>query len=260
MKFKSCFLTALAALTSIAAYAAEPLPLFNAMLFNGKENRFVLVATDGRSSSWLAIGDEFDGYTLKSYDPAEFTLQVAREGTAHQLPLATAKIKNAPAMTPATLADAEEVLRTMRFEEMMEKMMQQQKKSMAPMLEQAVQRSRIPEEHRERYLALQTKIFEETMSVFTSPEMRNQVAQIYSETFSKEELAALTAFHTTPAGQALIDKQPAIQQRMMEVMMPKMAQMGPRIQQLQRDFMAEVNAQKAAQAAPATPPAPAPAK
>ncbi len=240
-------------LIATAAPAADNIPLFNAVLTMGQEHRFVLTTPAGASSSWLRLGEAWQGYTLKSFDEKNGVLELTSPAGTHAVRLVHAAIGEAPLATPATLADAEEMLKSMRFDEMMAKIMEQQKQAMLPMLQQSAARARVPEEHRERFMELQAKILDETFSVMGGPEMRAAVADIYSEVFSREELAAMGAFHSTPAGQSMIDKQPAVQQRMMEVMMKQMAEIGPRMQQMTQAFRAEIAAQQPAPAAPVAP-------
>jgi uncharacterized protein len=64
----------LAALTASAAFAADTLPVFNATLTVGKESRFVLVGPAGKASSWLQVGDTFEGYRVKNFDAKANTL------------------------------------------------------------------------------------------------------------------------------------------------------------------------------------------
>lgn len=54
--------------------------------------------------------------------------------------------------------------------------------------------------------------------------------------------AHMITFYATPAGQSMIDKQPAIQQKMMLTMMGKMSGLGPRRQQMTKDFQAGISA------------------
>ena len=254
MKLKTLLL---AVLTASTALAANSVPLFNALLTVGKEQRFVLVTVDGQTSSWLKLGDSYAGFTIKAYDPAAATLALERDGKIVNAQLVGgAGVKDAPAAAlPATLADAEEVLRVMHFDDMLTKIMAQQKKMVLPMMQQSAARMKIPDEDRERYLAMQKKLMDEMFDSLSGPEMRNNVARIYSETFTKDELSSMSAFYATPAGQAVVAKQPEVQQKMMMAMMPQMQQLGPRMQQMTREFQAEIKARQAA----ATPPPAVPA-
>lgn len=225
-----------------AAFAAEEPPTFNAVLTMGDQHRFVLTNSAGASSRWLGIGDEFDGHTLKAFDAKANELELEKAGAVRKISLVHATIgESGGSSSPATLADAEAMLQSMRFDEMMAKIAEQQKAAMKPMFEQQAARMRIPEEHRARYAELQARILDETFGVMASPEMREAIARLYSEVFTKEELAAMSTFHSTPAGRALIDRQPLVQQRMMEIMMGKMGELGPRMQKMTQDFHAEVS-------------------
>lgn len=254
----------IAILLAVTASAAERLPLFNAVLSMNGQHRFVLTNEVGASSSWLELGQAFEGYTLKSFDEKTNTLSLEQAGTVKEVKLVNAAIGETPSATPATLADAEAMLQAMRFDDMMAKILDQQKKALRPMFEQSPARMRVPEEHRQRFTELQSKILDETMDAMAGPEMRAAMTKIYSEIFTKEELSAMTSFHSTPAGQSMIDKQPAIQQKMMEVMMGRMAEIGPRMQQMTREFQASIakppaDAGAAQAPAPSKAPAPGPA-
>lgn len=254
-------LLVLAVLTAVSLRAAEALPVFNALMTMGSDHRFVLVSPGGQASSWLKLGASFEGYKLKAYDTASGGLDLERDGKVTRVMIvADAAVKSSgPAAlpaTPATIADADDVLKTMHFEEMMAKIMEQQKKAMGPMMKQMAAQMKVPEDQRARFSEFQQKVMDEAMSAVTGPEMRGDVARIYSEVFSKEELTGMSAFYGTPSGQAMVDKQPQVQEKMMQVMMPKMMQIGPKMQQMARDFAAEMAAKQ--QAAPAPAPAPTP--
>lgn len=261
MKLRSLLL---ALVTAVAVHAADPVPLFNAMLTVGKEHRFVLAGLDGKPSGWLNLGDTFAGYTIKGFDAATATLELVQDGKSVKITLVNAAgVKDAPAPTAATLADAENLFKVMRFDEMMAKMLEQQKKAMAPMMQQqmAAQAARMkltPDEQQE-FVALQQKNFDTMMSSLLGPDMRAQMTQAYSEVFTKDELDGLSAFYGTPAGQALIDKTPQISAKMQAVMLPKMQPAMVAMQKSTSDFAAQIAAKHqaaAAQAAPAVPASP----
>ncbi|MCX6955540.1 MAG: DUF2059 domain-containing protein [Verrucomicrobia bacterium] len=245
-------------ITAASLRAADGLPQFNALMTMGKDHRFVLVSEAGKASPWLRVGAVFEGYTIKGYDTASGGLDLERDGKVTRVMIMSdaATQSSGPASlpsTPATLAEAEEVLRVMHFDEMMSKILDQQKKAISGNMQKMSAQMKMPEEDRERFLKLQQKIIDETMESAMGPELKGEVAKIYSEVFSREELAAQGAFYSTPAGQSMVAKQPQVQEKMMQVMMPKMAQLAPKIQQMARDFAAEM---KAKQTAPAPAPAP----
>jgi hypothetical protein len=256
---KTLRLLALSLITAAALQAADSLPLFNAFMTMGKEQRFVLLSADGKPSSWLKLGATFDGYTLKAYDEKSGELQLERDGKVTKVTIvgdaATKDSGSILTATPATLADADNVLSVMHFDEMMSKIIEQQKKAMTPMFAKMMDQLKVPAEDRERFAALQKKVLDEAMNSVMGPEMKADVARIYSNVFTKEELASMSSFYSTPGGQAMVAKQPQVQEQMMQSMMPRMMQVGPKMQELAKNYMAEQRA-KADTSAPAPTPAP----
>jgi hypothetical protein len=66
--------------------------------------------------------------------------------------------------------------------------------------------------------------------------------RLYQQTFTEEELVSMLEFYKTPGGQALINKMPAMMENVMKEMPAMMADMGPKMRQIQEDFMAEMKA------------------
>lgn len=257
------FLTSvLAALVAVVGFAAESLPLFNATLTVGKEHRFVLVSAAGQVSSFLRLGESFDGYKLADYDAKTGTLGLERDGRVARIALVTdAAIADAQSVTPATLSDAEKVMTAMNFDVMMEKMLAQSKKSQMRMIEPMMAQLTKSDSDKKAALELQARMMDELLAALKPAELKEDMARIYSEMFSKEELNALAAFYSTPIGQKLNDRQPEVQARLNEAIMPRMMAVMPRIKKIAQDFAAEQRTKREAAgggSAPATPPAPKP--
>jgi len=72
--------------------------------------------------------------------------------------------------------------------------------------------------------------------------LRPVYVQIYQETFTQEEIDAITAFYKTPAGAASIDKMPIVMQKSMAatqgIMGPLMERFKAVTQQVVRDIQA----------------------
>lgn len=258
MKF--CLL--LAGLLSSGALAADQVPLFNATLTVGKEHRFVLVSPAGRTSSFLRIGESFEGYKITAYDPKVDALDLEKDGKTIRLNLVgDAAIGEAkPADAKATVADAEELMRVMKFDDLMKSVMEAQKKAIGNTLQQNSAQTlarlglNLSEEDKAAFLALQKQAVEDSLKVIVGPEMRDAMVKIYSETFTKQELDAVSAFYSTPAGQALNAKQPAVQEKMMGVMMPLVVKSQQGAQAQIRDFTNQMRAKYGAPAAPGAAP------
>lgn len=228
------------------------------MLATKKEKRFLLSTPGVSNSEWVVVGDSFQGWKLVSYNDADSTLLLRlSDGTQFMLSMADKKVT--PGELKATVADADRVLKKMHFAEMMNKILEQQKQAIMQMTARQGGGKLPPGTTKEEMAAFQAKVLDKVFSQIQGSDMENDIAQIYSKVFSPDELNGLADFYDTPTGQALIAKQPAVQQQMMQVMMPRMMALQPQIQQMTSDFKAE-QAAKAAAAAPAAPaPAAAPA-
>ncbi len=265
MKLKTLILAAIVA-TSSAAFAAESAPLtFNGVLTLSNAQHFGLVNEGATRTGWVKLGDEFDGYTLKSYDAPSKTLTLEKGGKTYTVALANSNFDGsakAVAGTKATLADAEAVFANMQMEDMLakvlEKQMSAQNKMMAANMEKQLGGKIDPAEME----AFQKKIYETMLEAMNPEQMKNDMVQLYAENFTKEELSAMAAFNSTPAGKAMIEKQPMIQGRIQEMMMPRIMGAMPKMGQIGKEFAEQQKAKIKAQAEKASAsgtPVPAPA-
>ena len=250
-------LTLLALASAIVLRAAEAIPLFNATLTVGKEHRFVLADTTGKTSQFLRVGESFEGYTIKSYDAKAGALDLERDGKIVTVTLvADAATANAPMATPATIADAAAVMNKIHIDELLERSIVQQKKMIMASIERMS--ANIPAEAKDDFAAFQKKIVDEIGALLDVGKMKADITRIYSETFTKEELVGVSAFYDTPLGQTLLAKQSDVQQKMQAAMMPRMAEIGPKIQQMSRDFAQQMKEKREGGATVSPAPAPAP--
>jgi len=244
------------------AFAAETAPLqLKGVLNTGSEKLFGLSTETGDANAWVSVGKSFSGFTLKSYDEAKGLLTLTRDGKTYELSLASSKISAADVAkgTPATIADAAAVIDKMRFEEMLTRTMEGQKKAMAGMSKKMAQQMGgdvDPKDFEEH----QAKVMDAMLEAMNLPQMKEDMKKIYADTFSKEELSAMNDFYATPAGAALIDKQPSVSEKLQALMMPRMMSAMPKIQQMSMEFGKQQAAKKAAaKAAGATAPSVTPA-
>jgi len=231
------------------------------VLNTGREKLFGLSTQAGDNNAWVPLGKAFEGYTLKSYDEAKSSLLLERDGRSYELALATAKIATAEGAkgTAATLADAAAVIDQMHVEEMFEKMMTQQKKMIIGMTQQQMGKRLGGKVDPREFADLQGRMMDVMVEALNPAQMKQDITEIYAQTFSKEELAALGNFYATPAGVALINKQPEVQQKLQAVMMPRVMAAMPKIQQMGVEFgqQQQAKAKTATDAAAPSPSAPA---
>ena len=253
---KKLLLFCVAALSAVSAFAADVVPTFNATLTVGKESRFVLLGSDGKASSWLKLGDSFEGYTIKSYDPKASALELERDGKVTRVTIAAdaAVASGAGAAAggaQATIADATAVLDSMHFEEMLDRTFAGVKKQQLAMLNRMIPADKMGADREDR-MALQKKVMDEMMSALTGPGLKEDMAKVYSQTFTKDELQGLANFYSSPLGQSFSEKQPVLAEKMNEILMPRMMAAMPKIQQMTQQFAAEQRAKHEAAAAAAS--------
>ena len=241
--FRFLLLTGL--LCAATLRAAEPaVPELRGMLATGADRRFALATPGDDQTAWVAVGGSFAGWKLSAYRPAEDSLVLTQDGKEVLLKLSASKV--GVAVEKATLADAEAVINKMKFEEMIGKVLAQQKQATVDMMKKMMGNPKGIDQA--DFAAFQGKIMDAMYAAMKPEEMKADFARIYSEVFTKGELQGLANFYDTPAGQATIDKQPEIQQKSMEIMMPRMMAAMPEVQKLSMQFAKEQAAKKAAAA------------
>src|SRR6185295_15014020 len=97
---------------------------------------------------------------------------------------------------------------------------------------------------RDAVVALQKKMLDEIMSAMNLAEMKGDIAKIYSDVFSKEQLQGLGAFYASSVGQAFSEKQPDVAEKMNALLIPRVMAVMPKVQQLARDFAQEQKARR----------------
>jgi hypothetical protein len=235
--------------------AADNLPIFRGIISAGKDSKFGLTSAVGGPTAWVSVGDTFEGWTIADYHTSGQSL-VLKNGTKE----ATVALagsgggQDAGADVKATLAQANDVLKKMDFDQMMTRMLDQQKKASADMIKQMMGQMAPANTSPDDLAAIQQfqqQMMDQMMAALNPAEMHDDIAKAYADTFTSEELDGLSAFYSTPTGQALADKTPALQTRIQQVMMPRIMSVMPAIQQSAQSFGQQMAAKRAAAAQPA---------
>lgn len=237
-------------LSAAGLHAAElPAPELRGMLATGADRRFALAVPGGEETAWVSVGGNFAGWKLSAYRSADDVLVLSRDGREVLLKLSSSKIGVAD--EKATLADAETVLGKMKFETLIGKLLDQQKQSWLAMTKKMTGNAKGV--NQADYDAFQSKVMDAMNAAMKPEDMKADFAKVYSEVFTKSELQGLADFYDSPTGQAMIDKQPEVQQKTMAAIMPRMMAAMPKVQQLSADFNKEQDTKKAAAKAAAAP-------
>lgn len=238
----------LAGLAPLARAATESTPLLRGILIDSTGNLFSLADATG-SATWTKLGQSFDGWKLDAFDADRKVLTISHGGVTRELTLETGTIK-ADDRHP-TFAEADTLLEKMRFEDMISKSLENQQKAMAKAFGQ-MGGKKMSDAESAKMADIQTKAMKLMFDEMDVPGMRKDLAHAMTEIYTPDEIRAQTAFYSTPLGQASIEKQPQLQARMTELMMPRMMHAMPKIQAMVKEETAKA-------AAPATPAPAAPA-
>lgn len=213
-------------ITTQGIFAAEEPEniLLRSILDAGATQVFSLSEADGQSSKWVKIGQTYKGYTITAYDASEKKLTLEKDEQVFEIRLATAKVQeSADDEDPETrLAEAEKIMTMINFEGMigatleaqianMKKIVRQQLTARNPQIDEASIQSKL------------TYIDEMFSNIDWKP-VQEGVISVYAETFTQTELEAISSFYASPAGQSTLEKAPAVQRRMSELMMPVLMQ------------------------------------
>jgi hypothetical protein len=102
--------------------------------------------------------------------------------------------------------------------------------------------------------SMQTKMANVMKEELTWAKYEPIFVQIYSESFTQEEIDSIIVFYRTPGGQALVKKMPVVMQRTMQMVQQQMGPLMQKFQTIAQECQAEL---KAAASTPAAAPAPA---
>lgn len=233
MKKLAYLFAALAA--SVSAMADTSPVYFRGILKLDNTQHFSLATEGGAKTAWVAVGDSFDGYEIVDFDAKESELVLRKEGEETRIGLADARVADEPER-PA-FEEAAEVLRSMKFEEIMATSIEQQKEMMEKMFRQMASQGGMPVS--EEMIATQMRFMEAFMDEMDWEGMQEDMIQAYGETFTRQELQGLIDFYSTPAGQGFINRQGELMLRTNELIQPRimgaMAKLQPMMQEMQKE-------------------------
>ena len=142
----------------------------------------------------------------------------------------------ASAIEPDNRKAAEELLTLTNVEKNLADMRAQIGQMMTAQLES----TNVPENMRDKLAQFQKQLMDTIFEELAFAKMKPVYVDIYSSTFTAEELSGLVSFYKSPVGRAYANKLPALMKRMMEVAQTKMQTLAPRLKKMNDDFIAEL--------------------
>ena len=215
-------------------------PELQGILVTRQQPRFALISAGGERSGWIGTGDTFAGWKLTSYLANENAIVLTCANRHVTVPLRTSTVRDgdaAPA-AKATVAEADELLLKANFDAMWDRIADEQKKGIVASI-----RQQASGEFKKAGLSgaeidsVLDKMGDALVAGMQSDAMRQDFAQIYADVYTKDELRGMAAFYDTTAGKAWVEKQPEVQQRLMQVLMPRVMQGMPAAQKIAADYI-----------------------
>jgi hypothetical protein len=151
-------------------------------------------------------------------------------------------------VTRADPAAVEAMLKAMQFDQMIGKMLNQQKQVVLSRIKSAFNMARTTATPAQELAEAETKTLDKAWVGMTPEAIHTEVARIYGEIFTTDEVHAITNFYNSPAGQAYIAKQPTVQIKVGAVLKSHLGQVEATINASTMKFSAEQHAKAKAAA------------
>ena len=149
---------------------------------------------------------------------------------------------------PASEASAKELLEVSHARQLLDNMLAQVGGMMKTQMQQATAGKTITPADQANMDKGQAKGMEVLKSELSWDKLEPMYVQVYTQSFTQSEVEGIVAFYKTPAGQALVNKMPAVMQNTSTIMQQRMAGLMPKMMAAMQESAA--SPEDAAQAAP----------
>ena len=118
----------------------------------------------------------------------------------------------------------------------MNKMLEQAKQQVLQMQAQMMDQFDIPENKKDDALAFQKKLTEKTFEIMSFDNMHNEYVRLFTDVYTVEELRGMISFYESAVGKSMIEKQPLIIRRAMQLSQERMKILIPEIKRMTEEF------------------------
>ncbi len=151
---------------------------------------------------------------------------------------------------PKKVPVIEDIFRLTKPEGMVNNMLNQYKgafqQAAAQGFEQEVKKFDDPAKYRGDFTKLQDRVFALLSSRLDWQKMKPQFVQVYSDSFTLDELNGMDSFYKSSAGHAFLEKMPGVLQKWGQASQQQVGNVGPEIQKMMNEFMADIKKRSAA--------------
>jgi len=140
-----------------------------------------------------------------------------------------------PAALPAaepTDADIEKLLVASRAESMLQAIIPQMEAMQQEQFKQLMGDKPLTAEQQAEVQRIQSRTQDIVRKALAWEEMKPMYVQVYKQTFTREDVRAISKFYESPAGRSLLDKTPALTQNLMLAVQQKLV---PMLEELQSE-------------------------
>jgi hypothetical protein len=146
--------------------------------------------------------------------------------------------------TPPSDASIKQLLEVAQARKLVDTLMSQMDTIMKNALQAATEGQPVSQEVQKTFDQCRTEVVSILREQFTWDKLEPMYIRIYKKSLSQQEVDGMIAFYRTPTGQAMINKMPVIMQNSMNEVNQMMGPMMQRIQRMQQDVIAEIQAEK----------------
>ena len=137
------------------------------------------------------------------------------------------------------------MMAVMHVDKMLDQMVAQVNNGMKTGMDQGLQQSLHGQELTAAQKAAVEKLKDQLAAMMreelSMSKLKDVYLQAYRETFTQQEVDSITAFYSTPAGQAVVEKIPAAMQKAATLTQSRLGPMIQKMQSMQADFVKELS-------------------
>jgi uncharacterized protein len=135
------------------------------------------------------------------------------------------------------------LLEVMQAQKVLQALTEQMDSMFDGMVQKQLQGQNVTAEQRQEIQARRQAAEDMVKELLTWDSMESLYLKVYEDTFTQEEIDAMTAFYSSPAGRAVIAKMPLAAKNTLTEMQQRMQQMIPKLQQMAKEAAEAVKAQ-----------------
>ena len=156
--------------------------------------------------------------------------------------VAGAEPKSTPPVDPSRRVAVEELLRLKKVDVCYTQVIEQEKQKLVGRTARVLAQYGNPPQFQALAKKTEAAMLDVAVKTCGWDAVKDEMIDVYAANFTDEEIRALKAFYSTPAGQSYADKEVALVMKMAEVGQRKIATTLPQMQKLMADFMDQVKA------------------